>query len=219
MTYVEGNVGGRNGAVTSRPGTDWQNSSMVRAGLIPLAVLALVGACGTSAVTALPFVEPDAAMDRTIAAGTTVLASPVDSYGGHRGDIVVLRGIPGWDVPEGQPVILRVVAIGDDEVECCDASGRVLVNGQAIREGYLYFAPGRGSTQPPFAPVRVPPGHLWLLGDNRNVALDSRAAGRGPVDERSVIAVVTGGVADCSPGAVSCPSAENLPPYVAPHQH
>lgn len=130
------------------------------------------------------------------------------------GDIVVFVGPPGWQeadpppepanpalrvarragaalglVPSGRSdFIKRVIAIGGQTVSCCDDRNRVLVDGRALDEPYIYFLPEAGApAQVPFGPVRVPPGQLWVMGDSRNYSVDSRAPGQGPVPVDDVI--------------------------------
>ena len=105
-----------------------------------------------------------------------------------RGDVVVFK------IPTDSPYafetvyglrhrpynVKRVVALSGDTVQIQD--GKLIVNGQPIaesyasQEGYMNESPQE----------TVPPGKVWVLGDNRRLgdSLDSRAYG--PVDVRDV---------------------------------
>ncbi|MFI7676570.1 signal peptidase I [Actinophytocola sp. NPDC049390] len=136
-----------------------------------------------------------AAMAPTLRAGDRVA---VDTEAGpRRGDMVVVDVAALSDRSEGLS-ILRVIGVGGDRLECAD--GRLTVNGATVREPY---ASGKG---PDFT-VTVPDGTVFLAGDARDNAVDSRMstgdADRGaiPVDavEGRVVAV-NGTVLDGSQG-------------------
>ena len=83
-----------------------------------------------------------------------------------RGDLVLVD-TTAWGT--GRLTFRRVVGIGGDKVACC-ASGRVTVDGKPLDEPYATSA---NAGRPDYA-VTVPAGRLFLLGDNRADAVDSR---------------------------------------------
>jgi len=145
------------------------------------------------------FYIPSPSMENTLRIGDRILVDKV-SYRLHdirRGDIVVfngadsfepevetrpargvakiLRGIAGWFgvAPPGErDFVKRVIGIGGDRVACCDADGRITVNGVSLDESYLH--PDDIPSSERFD-VRVPKGKLWVMGDHRAVSQDSRA--------------------------------------------
>jgi signal peptidase I len=89
----------------------------------------------------------------------------------------------------GDILIKRVIGLPGDKVACCDAQGRVTVNGIPLTEqSYLY--PGDAPSEIRFNIV-VPPGRLWVMGDHRLISDDSRdhlgEPGGGTVPENAVI--------------------------------
>ncbi|WP_345382086.1 signal peptidase I [Actinomycetospora straminea] len=154
------------------------------------------------------------------------------------GDVVVFRGPPAWGdnsevggsgppsgnvlvrglqsglsliglaPPDEKDFVKRVIAVGGQTVACCDPQNRVTVDGQPLNEPYLYFQPNLGRTQADFAPVQVPAGQLWVMGDNRNNSADARV--HGPIGVTDVIGKARvivlpvgrwGGVPDTDPQA------------------
>jgi signal peptidase I len=81
--------------------------------------------------------------------------------------------------PNNSDFIKRIIGIGGDTVACCDAQGRVTVNGKALDEPYVY-RDGPDEANKRFGPVTVPKGDLFVMGDHRNDSEDSRVAGPFP---------------------------------------
>jgi signal peptidase I len=161
------------------------------------------------------FSIPSGSMENTLLPGDRVLVSKIvyKFRGIERGDVVVFSGQGSWGPdappPPGNPFhrlwddvtdligvtapgtdyIKRVIGLPGDHVACCDAHGRVTVNGVPLNEqSYIY--PGDAPSQVPFS-ITVPPGRLWVLGDNRGDSDDSRyragEPGDGTVPESAVV--------------------------------
>jgi signal peptidase I len=72
-------------------------------------------------------------------------------------------------------LIKRVIGVGGDHVVCCNSQGQLTVNGVALNETYLYPQNSPGSGPNGTFDVTVPQGRLWVMGDHREVSLDSRS--------------------------------------------
>jgi signal peptidase I len=96
-----------------------------------------------------------------------------------------------FGTPVGQTdYVKRVIGVPGDHVACCNARGLVTVNGVPLRErSYLY--PGAAPSTVRFS-VTVPPGRLWVQGDNRSVSFDSRLRQGQPDDGTIPESKVTG---------------------------
>ena len=93
-------------------------------------------------------------------------------FGGPtRGDVVI------FEPPDvvNEDYIKRVIGLPGDKVEV--KNGKVFVNDTALDEPYIKEAPFS-----PYSATVVPPGHLFVMGDNRNASRDSRSFGMLPVD-------------------------------------
>jgi signal peptidase I len=89
----------------------------------------------------------------------------------RRGEVVGFRS------PEdGRLTIKRVVALAGDTVEIRDAV--LYVDDRVVVEPQVDQAADDGTY---FGPVTVPPGAVFLLGDNRADSIDSRSYGAVPV--------------------------------------
>jgi signal peptidase I len=114
-------------------------------------------------------------MENTVPMGDRVLLAP--GSGIRRGDVVVLR-VPVAVSGTNGIFSKRVIGLPGDHVACCDSRGRVTVNGKPLDESYLY--PGDPPSRIAFS-VRLRRGQIWVLGDRRNISLDSRKWGPVPV--------------------------------------
>lgn len=146
------------------------------------------------------FFIPSESMEDTLLVGDRVVVSKLSPtpFDIERGDIVVFDDPGDWldpspevnrgailnglrdglmfvgllpDTSEGH-LIKRVIGLPGDTVQCCDAEGRLLVNGEPITET-AYLKPGTEQDQQEFN-ITVPEGKLWVMGDNRSDSSDSR---------------------------------------------
>jgi signal peptidase I len=165
--------------------------------IVVLVVVALVIALTVKTYIVQPFKIPSASMEDTLLINDKVLVNKLVGHISqiHHGDIVVFNGAGNWDPPvrrsdnpldriyrnvlglfgndSGQvDYIKRVIGLPGDRVRCCTAAGLMTVNGVALHEkSYLY--PGSAPSSIRFSIV-VPPGRLWVMGDNRGDSSDSR---------------------------------------------
>ena len=88
----------------------------------------------------------------------------------QRGDIVVIK-VPGYD----ELLIKRVIGLPGETLEIKD--GVVYIDGQPLDEPYVNGQP-RGS----YPAITIPPGRIFVMGDNRNNSSDSRSFGTVPIE-------------------------------------
>jgi signal peptidase I len=185
-------------------GQDGEPSSLLRAGreLVVLVVTALVIAVVVKSFIAQAFYIPSGSMLPQLQINDRVVVSKVayHLHDPHRGDIVVfdapgggpkdssplpervVRDIVqsiGLSAPSTDEYIKRVVAVAGERVEA--HGGKVFVDGRELVEPYL----PAGVVTSDFAAVVVPPGTLWVMGDNRGNSADSRVFG--PVPRSTVV--------------------------------
>lgn len=92
--------------------------------------------------------------------------------GPKRGEIVVFKSPKGPD----KDMVKRVIAVGGDVIEIKDK--RVILNDQFIDEPYTQFVrAGEKLYGDNIPPTPVPEGHVFVMGDNRDVSFDSRDFG------------------------------------------
>ncbi len=193
----------------SPPGSIWKELPI-------LIVIAFVLAILLKTFLVQAFSIPSGSMENTLQINDRVMVNKVVYHirDIKRGDIVVFNGVDsftpevtiappsgavakslswvaslvGFAPPSEKDFIKRVIGIPGDHVVCCDAKGRITVNGVALDEPYLY--PGNVPSADPFD-ITVPAGRLWVMGDHRDMSSDSRAhvgqPGGGTIPEDKVI--------------------------------
>jgi signal peptidase I len=124
-------------------------------------------------------------MSPTVAVGDWVVISarrPGSEISVDRGDIVLFRYPLGG---EGR-AIKRVVAVAGDEVRTAGPNV-VLVNGEARGDTAVHEPSEHGTEEtaehPSDAPMRIPDGYFFILGDNVHSSVDSRSLGLLPEAE------------------------------------
>jgi len=160
--------------------------------LILLLATALVLSVVVKTFLVQMFFVPSESMEPLFVTNDRILVQKVSYWTGEveRGDVVVFEDPGGWLgpgpeltplqealssiglYPAGGHLVKRVIAVGGDEVRCCDVQGRITVNGVPLDEGD-YLPEGVVPSTKDFK-VTVPAGRLWVMGDNRNNSEDSR---------------------------------------------
>lgn len=135
-----------------------------------------------------PFKIPSGSMIPTIKIGDHIFAT-MFSYGVpvpfagfklfpssiKRGDIVIFP----YPLDPSVDYIKRAIALEGETVEVRGVT--VYINGKALDEPYAYHQPEilaqirNNGAEESFGPVTVPPGKLFVMGDNRFNSADSRA--------------------------------------------
>ena len=169
--------------------------------LMLVVVAAIVVMLLVKAFVAQVYRIPSGSMENTLLTGDRVLVNKLVYHvrGIARGDVVVFSGQDSWGTTTGAPdpalpgnplvragydvladigvystqtyYIKRVIGLPGDHVACC-TNGKVTVNGVPLDETSYLFPGARPSVQA--FKVVVPPGRLWVMGDNRAISDDSR---------------------------------------------
>jgi signal peptidase I len=164
-----------------------------------LIVIALAVAVVIKTFLVQAFYIPSASMRDTLLEGDRVMVNKLAYRVGDvaRGDVVVFdeplsRSADGESLPAavvrniGEAIglshpasdfIKRIIGLPGETLEIHD--GVMHVDGAALDEPYLH----PDTRMPDYGPITVPPGFVFVMGDNRNQSQDSRYFGPIPVGD------------------------------------
>jgi len=144
------------------------------------------------------FYVPSGSMENTLMTNDRIVVSKISTRitGVNRQNVIVFHDPSTWlgDMPapnpynsvigrvlqivgivpanSGNDLVKRVIGVGGDTIECCDAAGHIIVNGKP-QLNETYIKPGSRTDQVKFK-VLVPEGSVFVMGDNRGNSQDSR---------------------------------------------
>ena len=140
------------------------------------------------------FYIPSESMEPTLHKNDRIMVNKL-SYRLHdvrRGDLVVFRRPPNMAQSEINDLIKRVVALPNETIELRGSD--IYIDDQKLTEPYLPDGTQTlnlgwvtGCANPPTERTRclIPPGHLFVMGDNRTHSSDGRVFG--PIDEDLIV--------------------------------
>ncbi len=157
-------------------------------------VIALLIALFVRAFVVQAFKIPSGSMEPTLLVGDHILVNKF-IYGvripvigtkfftfkkPQRGDVIVFI----YPRDRSKDFIKRVIAVEGEEVEI--RGQKIYINGRPIEDSWGTYRRDSSWSQPSsenYGPVIVPPGSLFVLGDNRDNSQDSREWGFVPLED------------------------------------
>ncbi len=152
------------GSQRPRTGRGWWVTGVV---LVALGVATAAGAFWFSRSSYTVITEVGGSMEPTYPQGRRVVIERSGGEEAERGDAVLYK-VP--DRYEGMPVLQRVIGLGGDHLVY--SGGTLTVNGRRVDEPYAKREDGGHGV--PAYDVKAAPGRMFLMGDNRGNAHDSR---------------------------------------------
>jgi signal peptidase I len=152
--------------------------------VIETVVLTLFIFLGIQTFVAQPYQVHMNSMERTFEEGQFVLVDKLSPHWSDykRGDVIVLNPPDSYPNPTGDPFIKRVIGLPGETVLV--QGGKILINGTPLDEPYVYDLQAtlpEGSTDH----WVVGAGQLFVMGDHRQMSVDSRTFGL--IDHSAVI--------------------------------
>jgi len=152
---------------------------------VVILAVALIGALVIRTVLFQAFFIPSASMDPTLKVHDRILVNKLSYHvhAVHRGDIVVFKRGKNMPVSEEniKDLVKRVIGLPGETIESTPDQ-HIEINGQILNEPYL---PPGTELGPPIPKQVIPPGHYFVMGDNRTDSSDSRFFG--PIARSQII--------------------------------
>lgn len=123
-------------------------------------------------------------MNDTLKNGDRLIICNIN-YKPQSGDIVVV-----YAENLKKTIVKRVIAVGGQTVDIDYAAHRVYVDGVMKYEPFIKEPTAFMGEEPVSMPVKVPDDCVFVMGDNRNVSLDSRSAEIGMIKTKYIIGKV-----------------------------
>jgi signal peptidase I len=175
---------------------DEEDKSSVRGWIEWLAVAAgaVVVALLIRAFVLQAFYIPSESMEPTLHKNDRIMVNKL-SYRLHdvrRGDLVVFRRPPNMASSEINDLVKRVIALPNETIELRGSD--IYIDDQKLTEPYLVegtqtlnlgWVSGCANPSTERTKCTIPPGHIFVMGDNRAHSSDGRVFG--PIDEDLIV--------------------------------
>ena len=148
--------------------------------MLPFAfvTLSLLGAVATRASGFRSFSIPSTSMEKTLRQGDHFVVDMSARLPKRQEVIVFLRNHIFY--------VKRVIALNGDSIE--GKNGVIFVNGEEQNEPYVqHVGTQLPETMNNFGPIAIPIGKCFVMGDNRDISLDSRSLEFGLVENGSIV--------------------------------
>lgn len=127
-----------------------------------------------------PFYIPSGSMEPTLLPGDRVLVSKLSyRFGSPAPGNIVVFVAPKLEEPVEADFIKRIVGVPGTKVQ--EVDGEMIINGKRKNEPYVR----PDNPMADYGPITVPPGKVFVMGDNRANSKDSRYFG--PINKSSLV--------------------------------
>jgi signal peptidase I len=153
--------------------------------VILISIISVGNLTGCSKKDTKQITYTDSGMNETLQSGD-ILTISLLPYTPKQFDIIAIQ------LPEHEtPLISRIIALEGQTVDFDFEDWIVYVDEEILDEPYILYQPDlplyKYDINPDTLPIKIEPGKIFVMGDNRDRALDSRAESIGQVDVEYII--------------------------------